>query len=132
MRRMTMSKIIPLDQKKDHTRIFLSLLLRSHLDYGCGEDMETDPRVLAWKGGGTWAVATTGDDGKVAGIACVVRLSDVDDKDALLWLEVLPEHQRQGHGSALLEWATQIANGPMLIESTEGARGFYRQHGLAA
>jgi GNAT superfamily N-acetyltransferase len=121
--------IVPLTPtERTHARVVLALVVQSCLDDG---DLDADPRLLAWqRGEGHWAVALT-DQGAAAGIACVVRL-DETGRPALLWLEVLPEHQRQGYGSALLEWAGQQADSPLVIRSTGSALGFYRQHGLAA
>lgn len=120
-------RIIKLDPTNSmHTRIVLAMVLDSSLDYG---DLDTDPRLLCWiNAQGQWGIAIA-DSGAVAGIACVVSLCDTNG-DALLWLEVLPEHQRQGNGTALLTWAQSQARQPLLIKSVAGATGFYEHAGV--
>lgn len=112
--------------KPQHTRIVLSMVVQSKLDYG---DMDEDARLLAWHTRqGRWAVAVH-KNGDIAGIACVVRLSDTGE-DALLWLEVLPPYQRQGMGEALLDWAHTQARHRLSIHSVPSAEGFYQRAGV--
>lgn len=101
-----------------HTRVVLSFVVQSCLDFG---SIDNDARLVAWKQGrGEWAVSLA--DGKPVGIAWYYA-------GELVWLEVLPAHQGQGHGTALLEWAAQRT--PRLrICPTEQARGFYQRKGL--
>lgn len=123
--------IMPLRQNNpQHTRIVLSLLIHSTLDYG-ERDMDQDVRLLAWHAGqGKWAAALPNRH-DVAGIVCVVHLSD-SDQDALLWLEVLPRYRRRGYGRALLRWAQTQTVQPLVIKSVPGAVGFYQHTGLIA
>lgn len=116
--------ILPLNpNNRYHTHLVLSLVVESRLDYG---DLDTDPRLLAWLNyEGRWAVALA-DDRRVAGIVCLVSLSD-EPGDALLWLEVLPQYQHQGRGSALLNWAKEQSQQSLVIKSVTSAVDFYRR-----
>ncbi len=127
MIRADQMKVIPLHQtNRHHTDIVLSMVVQSKLDYG---DIDADVRLLSWQNCvGRWAVATN-DRGKVVGIVCVVDLSD-DDQDALLWLEVLPQEQRQGVGDMLFVWARAQTQRDLVIKSVASAKGFYQRYGV--
>ncbi|NJN66693.1 MAG: GNAT family N-acetyltransferase [Chloroflexaceae bacterium] len=121
-----MNNILPLDHTNPlHTRIVLSLVLQSTLDYG---QLDSDIRLLTWQAHqGQWAVAVR-EGGVVAGIVCVVPLSD-GPSPGLLWLEVLPRFQRQGVGTALLSWAGARTRRTLVVRSVPSATEFYRRAG---
>lgn len=120
--------IVPLHPaSQQHTRIVLALVVQSLLDYG---DIDMDPRLLVWINcQGCWAVAVA-DNKEVAGIVCTVHLND-SQRDALLWIEVLPHYQGQGFGKALLAWAQAQTAQPLLVRSVASAIGFYERAGVA-
>lgn len=121
-----MIRILPLKPGNlIHTRAILSMVIQSVLDYG---DMDSDTRLLAWKSGqGQWAGAFS-ETGRIVGVVCVVPLDD-GVSSGLLWLEVLPAHQRQGIGTALFVWAQERARGNLVIKEVPSASGFYQQVG---
>jgi GNAT superfamily N-acetyltransferase len=113
--------VVRIDQS--HTPIVIRLVLQSCLTYA---DTDGDPRLRVWQHqAGRWAIACT-DQGLVVGIVCVA-FSPNRQADVLLWLEVLPQHQRQGYGTALLNWAKAQSQTPLLIESVPEAVDFYRR-----
>lgn len=117
--------MIPLQfHNSHHTRIVLSFILQSELDYG---NLDNDTRLAVWnQRHGKWAIALS-DLGIVTGIVCVVPLSD-HVEDGLLWIEVLPSFRRKGFGKALLTWATQHSyhqQYPLFIKSVPSAEAFY-------
>ncbi len=115
-------RILQLDQTSaQHTQVILSLIVQSKLDYGV---LDEDIRLLAWQSPQSrWAVAVD-DNGTLLGIVCVVHVDDMEG-DALLWLEVLPPHQRQGVGRGLLSWAQTQSPCDLIVRSVPGADGFY-------
>lgn len=125
--RVGQMKVVPLQQtNRHHTDIVLSMVVQSTLDYG---DIDADVRLLSWQNCvGRWAVATN-DSGRVVGIVCVVDLND-DEKDALLWLEVLPQEQHKGVGDMLFAWARTQTQRDLVIKSVASARGFYQRYGV--
>ena len=83
-------------------------------------------------GHGAWLAR---EGGRMTGYAVVVQ---VLDEVHLLNISVLPELQRGGHGSALLDhivaWARTHGATRMLLEVRPGnlaGRGFYRRQGFA-
>lgn len=110
-----------------HTRLVLSFIVQSELDYG---DLDDDMRLLAWnQRQGLWVVVVN-DQGQAVGIACTVSLSDIEG-DALLWLEVLPRFRNRGYGRSLVSWMQQHTCRRLVIKSVPGASGFYRHIGVS-
>jgi GNAT superfamily N-acetyltransferase len=119
---MKAMNVVPLNANNpQHTRVVLALLVQSTLDYG---DMDGDIRLNAWRNHqGYWAAAVDAQ-GYVAGIVCVMNLSDTAHH-GLLWLEVLPKYQQCGVGKALLRWAQGQSHQALVIRSVPRAAGFY-------
>lgn len=83
-------------------------------------------------GHGAWLVR---EDGRMSGYGITMQ---VLDECHLLNISVVPELQRQGHGSAVLAYLCDLARAQgarrMLLEVRAGNRsglGLYRRHGFA-